>query len=165
MNIALSGIKERLIAEGYSPVRFARLFIRLALAFLTFITLTTAEKVIDYYFRFPGRSLSRGMLERFVRTPDVGSLLGIWLIFALVATLLAVVINGFGWRDRRPKLSAWLVRLGVFVILFASYAVTMPPHMSRYSYYGLLFVLISGLIVGFVVESVKLGRRPVAVTE
>ena len=162
MNIAESGIRERLNMDGYSPVRFAALTVRLIVAFATFVSLLIGAKFVDFYFRFPDRALPSGMAGAFVRSLDIFSIGEMWLMYALFATLLAVIVNGLGWRDRRPRLTMWLVRLGVFVALLLIIAAQELPrhfHASPYNYYVATIMLIAALVVGLVVESAKLGRR------
>ena len=162
MNIAESGIRERLHADGYSPIRFAALAARLIVVYLVFVLGTIGLKLADFYLRFPGRSLTRGMIGLIVRSPEVSSTGGMWLIFALFATVLAVLVNGFGWRERRPRLATWLVRAGVFAaLLLLVIALEWPRrfHSSRYNYYMEIYILIAALAVGYVVESARLGRQ------
>ncbi len=136
--------------------------IRLIVAFVAFVSLTIAFKFVDFYFRFPGTSLSRSIAGSFVRSLDISAVGEMWLMYGLFATLIAVLGNGFGWRDRRPRLAAWLVRAGIFasLILFTAVNELQPHfHASPYNYYGQVYMLIAAIVVGFVVESARIGRR------
>ena len=162
MDIAKSGIRERLINDGYSPIRFAGLLMRLIVAFAAFVSSVLIAKIVDFYYRFPDRSLSSGLAGSFVRSMDIASLGEMWLMYALFATLLAVVVNGMGWRERRPRAAAWLVRCGIATGILVAFAANELPrhfHMSRFNYYGVAVMLIAAVVVGLVVESAKLGRR------
>jgi hypothetical protein len=158
MDIIRGGIMQHLDGSGYSPAQFGRLFARLAIVFAAVMALMASIRVADFVMRFPDRPMTT-VMARFLLLPnDLGAIVIMWLMFGLMAALLAILANGFGWRARWPRASAFLVRVGVAIGMFVAFAVTIPRHPSPSSYVQLGFVLVSSLLVGLVVESVRLGR-------
>lgn len=139
MDIAASGIKERFSGEGYSPAGFVSLAARLVVAFAVFWGIS------------------------FVRVgwKGIDTFASMWLMFSLFSVLLAVLGNGFGWRQSHPRFASSVVRFGVFGWLLAGTAIReLQPHFhaSPMSQIGVAMMLVAALIVGGVVDAARLGR-------
>jgi len=142
MQIASSSVHGRMVAEGYAPSQFVSLVARLFAAFVAFVALMVAFG--------------------FVKLPTgIRVFSAWWVMFSLIASLIAVMTNGIGWRRRHPHVSAWLVRSGVFVGLGLAllYRELQPHfHASPFSLLGYAVMMSVGMVTGFVVDSAKLGQ-------
>lgn len=161
MDIAASGLKERFSSEGYAPAGFARLAVRLTLAFTAFWTVSILMRTADLFMRFPGRPITADMALVLAGWSGLWAFASMWFTFSLFSLLIAVLVSAFGWRESYPRIASVLVRFGVFSwLLVGTVSIEWQAHfhVSPYSRFGVATMLVAALIVGGVVDSARLGR-------